>query len=95
MNRNMQVVPRVFERSSISSLLNVTLKPWGQKLRLNSGNPVILKRSEKCLALVTKTKARELLVLHNGSFATEFSPTNTIVNAARILSQMLLNQESH
>src|SRR5207245_10643969 len=46
--------------------------------RGSSRSPALLKRSEKSLALVTETKARQLLVLHDGGLATAFSPPSAI-----------------
>src|SRR5260370_12683881 len=53
-------------------------KPSGQRTRGSSGSPALLKRSEIGLALVTETKACQLLPLRGGSLATELSPTGAI-----------------
>src|SRR5258708_10663349 len=52
--------------------------PSGQRTRGSSGSPALLKRSEIGLALVTETKACQLLPLCGGSLATELSPAGAI-----------------
>src|SRR5512142_2965658 len=62
--------------------------PWGQKSRRSSGSPALLEREEKGLALVTETKARELLPLCDGGLATKLSPAGAI-EPADVLDQLL------
>ena len=63
-------------------------KPWRQKSRRSSGSPALLEREEKGLALVTETKARELLPLCDGGLATKLSPAGAI-EPADVLDQLL------
>src|SRR6266566_3830427 len=53
-------------------------KPSGQTTRGSSSSPALLKRSEIGPALVTETKACQLLPLCGGSLATELSPAGAI-----------------
>src|SRR5512135_931209 len=62
--------------------------PWRQKSRRSSGSPALLEREEKGLALVTETKARELLPLCDGGLATKLSPAGAI-EPADVLDQLL------
>src|SRR5260370_26641292 len=52
--------------------------PSEQKRSGSSSNPARLEGSEKNLTLVTEAKARELLMLDDGAFATQRSPASTI-----------------
>src|SRR6266700_6464797 len=53
-------------------------KPSGQTTRGSSSSPALLKRSEIGPALVTETKACQLLPLCGGSLTTELSPAGAI-----------------
>src|SRR2546428_693251 len=61
--------------------------PSGQRMR-GSSNPARLERSEKRLALVTETKARELLAAGGGSLAAQLSPASA-VEPGGLLDQLL------
>src|SRR5260370_5044818 len=52
-------------------------KPSGQRCRLSSSGPALFEGSEQGLALVTKTKARELLALSDGGLPSQFAPAGT------------------
>src|SRR5713101_9098676 len=54
------------------------LKPSGQRCRLSSSGPALFEGSEQGLALVTKTKARELLALSDGGLPSQFAPAGTV-----------------
>src|SRR5216683_1687635 len=53
-------------------------KPSGQRCRLSSSGPALFEGSEQGLALVTKTKARELLALSDGGLPSQFAPAGTV-----------------
>src|SRR5260370_12683953 len=52
--------------------------PSGQRCRLSSIGPALFEGSEQGLALVTKTKARELLALSDGGLPSQFAPAGTV-----------------
>src|SRR5216684_849643 len=52
--------------------------PSGQRCRLSSSGPALFEGSEQGLALVTKTKARELLALSDGGLPSQFAPAGTV-----------------
>src|SRR5713101_6242011 len=68
------------------------LKPSGQRCRLRCSGPALFEGNEQGLALVTETKARELLTLSGGGLPSQFAPADTVKLGGTLLQKLSMDR---
>src|SRR5207245_835965 len=66
--------------------------PSGQRCRLSRSGPALFEGSEQGLALVAKTKARELLALSAGGLLSQLAPTCTVKPSSALLQKFSMGR---
>ena len=66
--------------------------PSGQRCRLSRNGPALFEGSEQGLALVTKTKARELLALSAGGLLSQLAPMCTVKPSSALLQKFSMGR---
>src|SRR5205807_8323112 len=75
-----------------SHLPRVFFFPSGQRCRLSRSGPALFEGSKQGLALVTKTKAGELLTLSDGGLPSQFAPTDTVKPGSALLQVLVVDR---
>src|SRR6266700_1266365 len=83
---------RRWRRSCSRQACHPRKKPSGQRCRLSRSGPVLFEGSEQGLALVTKTKARELLAVSDGGLPSQLSPAGTVKPSGALLQVLLVSR---